>query len=299
MAFGRELMGIKTYNADPADTWSGYFPQPSFGYTVELRKALNIQRYGQNVSSLDRGIEFDQRRCAFKLMVDKEQITEMDKIFSRRGSTNGKYAITTAGATGFYLAGPDRGATGSGSRGTATHIFSLVGNPRYSEMRTNAFGFFEVNLEILIHSAPYNDIRPAPKDFLGDFTFGNVTGIRNPKMSPTQEQAVTRTITMGGENYAVASATDEFTCNMTITTTTGKMAEIVNFIQNERGEGFTIKGGQNYFPWGGHKEGGVYTHRVKLLNSNFIMAHVNVDMWELPLRLWRVPETHTFAGGGL
>jgi len=294
MAFGRETIRIDSYDGQTIT-----LPQPSFGYTVELRKAVNIQRFEQNVSTFDRGIEFDQRRCAFKLLVEPEQITSAGNLFSRRGQEIDKYKIISGNARGFSPAGPDRGGTGSGAGGSTTHIFSLIDNPKYTQMLTNPFGLYEMDLNILIHDAPYRDILPAAKDFLGDFTFGNVTGIRNPKMSPVQEQAISRTVTMGGENYAIASATNEFICNMTITTTAGKMAEIINFIQNERGEGFDIKGGVNYYPWGGHQKGGAVTHRVKLLNSNFIMTHVAPDLWELPVQLWRVADKHVFPGADL
>jgi len=276
-----------TFDGQPTP-WVGSvaLPYPSYGYSVELHKALQVQRFRQNVSAFDRGIENDYRICSVKLLINEEQMKDAGNLLSRRGYKDNKYGIVGGTGDNFYFAGPDITDASATSADNGV-TFRLAENPRYSSMLTNPFGMFNMELKMLFRQPPQRDIPKNNKDIYGSFTFGTVTGIRDPKMMPTQEQAITRTVTRGGRQYEVSSNTDEYTCNMTITTTTDKMAEIVRFIQYERGEGFDIIGGQNHFPWGGHTDGNNTTHHVKLLQSNFIMTHVAPDLWELPVSLWR------------
>jgi len=305
------------------------FPLPSFGYSVEIKKALNIHRFNQGVSAFDRGVEYDRRRCNLKLLIDNNRPEDhpaaqadsrlwrlafelfgvsdgniADVNYSPGGETQRRlFAMKLDEGSGFFPAGPDRGDSG-------VFIFSLVEGPKISEMHTTPFEMYTVEMKIQFHDTPHRPIGILTResvDFLGDFTFGTVHGIRNPQMKPRQDFGYKRAHTLYGEAHPFRTGVTDYTCDMTITTNTGKMGEIVHYIQHERGEGFSIETGKNYFPWGGqykhnnmanqnwieivgpplnYRSEPPYKYDVKLLESNFIATHTNYDLWTLPVQLW-------------
>jgi len=274
MAFGRKETLTITKKNDPNARL--LFPYPSFGYTVELRKALNIQRFAQKVSAFDRGLVHDRRLCAFKLLT--ERVQELEEIF-RPTADNDRYIMCLPDNCGFYPAGPDKGDSGD-------FEFSLAEEVKWGSMLTTPYGMFEVAFNILIHNAPNTNVPASPKEFGGLFDFGGAKGIRSPKIAPTQEFGRAQAITLGGENFSIMTPTAEYLSDITITTNTRKMAEVANVLQNERGEGISIKGHNLYFWWGGLFDTRGREQQVRLLSDNYIFTHISPELWGVTVPLW-------------
>jgi len=273
-------MAIRPYGLS---TPSANMPLPTFGYSVELRLALAIQKVAQSVGAFDRGKVYDQRRCNFNIQATEQQVAALKNVLEReRRNIHGeKFVLTLTSGSGFFPAGADKGDGGE-------FTFSFLENINFSAMKLSPYGFFDISFRILIHDAPTIPVPQAAKDLSGHFKFGTITGIRDPQISPKQDFGVSRSVTVGGEAHTVATPTDELRTDLTITTTTGKMAELANYLQNTaRGGLFTVTPGSKYWLWGGQdSEYGL--EAVRLLSGNFLMTHADYDLWTVPVQLWRV-----------
>jgi len=263
---------------------SAEIPFPTFGYSVELRLALSIQKVAQGVGAFDRGKQYDQRRCSFDIQATEAQIIALRGILeSERRNQHNRFVLTLPQGSGFFLAGADKGDSGE-------FVFSFLENVNFSAMKLSPYGFFDVSFRILIHDSPTILVPQAPRDLSGHFTFGNITGIRDPQIKPTQMGGSLRKATLGGETQVAWTPTDEQRTDLAITTTTGKMAELANYLQNgARGGLFTVTPGSKYWLWGGQADEDDAAN-VRLLSANFLMTHADYDLWTVPVQLWREVE---------
>lgn len=264
------------------DSNVSFVPLPTFGYSVELRLAVDIKKFHQNVSGFDRGIAFDQRRCSFRIMLSENELRQLKNVIDKeRCSKNNRFILILQEGCGFFPAGPDKGDSGE-------FEFSFLENVNFSAMTIDPYGFFYVDFRILIHKAQKTlnfEVVPSETDVEGSFSFGSVNGLRDPLIRPIQDFGSRRQVTLGGEALTTWTPTDEFRSDLIIRTTTGKMAKLASYLQTIRGETFTVTPGRKYWMWGGQgKEFG--EEKVKLLDANFIMTHTDFDLWTVPVQLW-------------
>ncbi|MDR0330104.1 MAG: hypothetical protein LBH93_00100, partial [Chitinispirillales bacterium] len=288
MAFGRRTMGIRQY--DSPTTSAVDIALPSFGYAVELRLALEIKRFSQSVKSFDSGVEYDQRRCPFKIQATENQVYLLKNTLDREHrNTHSKFVLTLARGSGFFPAGPDKGDSGE-------FVFSFLENINFSAMKLNPYGLFDVEFKILIHEAPNPAVSLAKKDLGGKFSFGNVKELSDPQINPTQEFGSKRQATQGGEVFTTWTPTDEFHSDLIIRTTTDKMAALAQYLQAVRGNTFSVYPGRKYWMWGGQGSEwqGSAGERVRLLDPNFIMTHTGFNLWTVPVQLWQEAERREF-----
>jgi len=119
-----------------------------------------------------------------------------------------------------------------------------------------------------------------------DFGIGNVRGLRDPEITPKQEWAVSRAVTLGGKNFDVWWLNDEHTTTLKITGTTKSMAAIISELQRERGNTFILRGGDNFWPFGGARSVNPHEWPVRLLDNTITVVHSDVDEWTTTLQLW-------------
>jgi hypothetical protein len=262
---------------------AGTIAIPSFGYSVELRLALAIQKFSQKVDSFDRGVEHDQRRCTFRIMVTEDQLSGLRSVLGReRSQPDDRFVLTLEQGSGFFPAGPDKGDSGD-------FAFSFIENIKFSAMKLNPYGLFDVEFRIMIHDAPTIAVSQAPKDLGGKFRFGDVVELRDPQIKPVQDFGSRRNETIGGKTSVTWTPTDEFRSDLTIRTSTGKMAELAQYLQTVRGDTFTVWSGRKYWMWGAQGEETAWEdgENVRLLDANFVMTHADRDLWSVPVQLWR------------
>jgi hypothetical protein len=257
-------------------------PPPSFGYTVQLHKALSIQRFNGNIGTFDNGIKYDYRTCEFSLLLDEAQvknmaaILNMDEAYKYDGIS--ELAMTLDGGN-FSPAGPDMGDSGK-------FYVSLVNNQSFSAMRTDYFGMFDCKLNLLFHNLPMPPIRTEPPELYGVWDFGDVRGMRDPERTPAQQYGISRSVTIGGGHSYTRMPTDEYTSVINQRTTTAKAAELLSYLQRVRGNRVTISAKKNYWIFGPDNEmqGDI---DIKLLDNTFIFTHENVDTWRTTIQMWK------------
>jgi hypothetical protein len=219
-------------------------------------------------------------------MVTESQISRLTNVLGReRRNEHNRFRLTLEENSGFFPAGPDKGDSGD-------FIFSFIENIKFGAMKLNPYGLFDVEFRIMIHEAPTITVSQAPKDLGGKFRFGDVVELRDPQIKPVQDFGAQRNTTIGGETSVTWTPTDEFRSDLTIRTSTGKMAELAQYLQNVRGNTFTVWPGRKYWMWGAQ---GLETawgdgESVRLLDANFLMTHVDYNLWSVPVQLWQEVE---------
>jgi len=254
---------------------------PSFGYTVQLTKAVSVRRNIGNVSCFNHGIKNDFRDVEFTLQVDKNEVLLLRYFFDSLkmiSVQNPEFYLKTS--ENFFAAGPDQGDN---------KIFevSLANNPQFSAMMAEPFGFFTCKMKLTF--ANLEPIIPPSEspEFNASWDFGTVYGLRNPERNPEQEYAAARNNSLSGKPFVKNSFVDEFTTTITQQTTTAKMAELFYFLQAKRTTEFDINMGKNFWLFGPDvQENGKI--EVKLLDNQFIITHIAPDLWSINLRLWHV-----------
>jgi hypothetical protein len=269
-----------TENLGGTSTISVDVPYPTYGYTVQCHKAVDIQRFKNSVGVFDNGIEYDYRTCEFQVLLTDTQITALSALLRNNDAMSDTMQIDLLGR-GFSLAGPDMGDTG-------TFTVSLVNNQSFSAMRTDYFGMFDCKLHFVFHGLPIPPPIKEPPEWGGVYDFGEVVGLRDPERAPTQEYAVTRSVFAGGNSY-VKTPTDEYMSTITQRTTTKKMAELTSYLQRVRGNAVTVRMGKNHWLFGpDNSESG--SVKVKLLDNTITVVHENLDTWKTTIQMWKVPE---------
>jgi len=274
---------------EDSDTAGIQVSLPTFGYTVQLRKALTIQRFIGNVGVFDHNWladsswENDYRTVEFSLLLPESEVRTLSNFFkSLKGPYNNdeyEFVMVIGAESNLFPAGPDYGDGGA-------FKVSMASNHSFSAMRTDYFGMFDCKLHLLFHGLAYQNIRNVPPDIYGVYDFGRVLGLRDPERLAEQEYAVTRNITLGGKASKIHTVTDEHTAIITQRASTAKMAELANYLQSVRGGSITINAKKNYWLFGpdNDMEGIV---KVKLLDNTLTFVHEDFDLWSVKLQLWR------------
>jgi hypothetical protein len=280
-----------TFRRRSGDSTGVQVPLPAFGYTVQVRKALTIQRFLGSVDVHDFGQENDYRTVEFSLLLTEPEVKALSDFFKSvkgpyiKSSNNHEYEFAMAinAGSNFFPAGPDYG-------GNREFMVSMASNHSFSTMRTDYFGMFDCKLHLLFHNLPHIDkkiFEDMPPDTHGVYDFGEVKGLRDPEREAEQEYAVTRNITLGGRATKIHTVTDEYTATITQRAATSKMAELAYYLQRDvRDHSVTIKAKKNYWLFGPDNgmEGKV---NVRLLDNTLTFVHEDFDLWSVKLQLWR------------
>lgn len=271
------------FTATPTDTStpnvSVDVPYPTYGYSVQLHRAISIQRFKNRVGIFDNGIEFDYRTCEFQLLLTNTQVVALSALFR-----NNRYMLEVVRMAllgrGFFPAGPDMGDTG-------TFSVSLANSQSFSAMRTDYFGMFDCKLHLLFHGLHVPPHIKEPKEAFGVYDFGDVEGLRDPERDPAQEYGTTHSVSAGGGYSYVKVPTDEYVSTITQKTTTAKMAELMSYVQSVRGNPINIRARKNYWLFGpdNGEDGDTY---VNMLDNTMTVVHENLDTWKTTLQLWKV-----------
>jgi len=263
-------------------------PPPSFGYTVQLTKAVTIRRNIGNVSAFNHGINNDFRTVDFTLQLNKNDVIKLRDFFdSLKNISSSKNEFYFKTSKNFFAAGPDQ---------PDEEIFhvAIAGNPQFSSMMINPFEFFKCQLRLLFIDLPIIVPLSQNPEPYGSFDFGSVKGLRDPERSPSQDYAAERSNSLSGDHFVKHSFVDEYTTSLSQVTTTLKMAELLYFLQSERTAEITIKAGKNYWLFGPDicESGEI---EVKLLDNQFIFTHEGPDRWRTNINIWHVKKEHDFA----
>jgi len=279
-----------TFMRIPGDNAHVQVSLPTFGYTVQLVKALTIQRFIGNIGVFDQGGHNDYRTVEFSLLLPEPEVKALSNFFkSLKGSYSNadghEFIMSINAGSNFFPAGPDKGDGG-------TFKVSMAGNHSFSTMRTDYFGMFDCKLHLLFHDLNNAIVNNRPSDTHGVYDFGDVKGLRDPEREAEQEYAVTHDITLGGRATKIHTVTDEYTTIITQRASTAKMAELANYLQKKvRGNSITINAKKNYWLFGpdNEMEGSI---DVKLLDNTLTFVHEDFDLWSVKLQLWREREVN-------
>jgi len=269
--------------------YEAIFSMPTYGYSVQLVKAVTIQRFTNNVGAFNNGEWDDYRTVDFSVLLPESEVLQLAEFFKHLknyGYVNEEgsqiFYMSISSGSNFFPAGPDYGDSGR-------FTVSPANNHSFSTMRTDYFGMFDCKLRLLIHGLQRPNSMTSIRELHGSYDFGDVKGLRDPERIAEQDYRTARNITIGGIPSHVQLNESEFTTTIMQRTTTAKMAELAYYLQKIRTDKIPVETKKGYWLFGPDlpESGRMF---VKLLSNEFVFVHEGHDLWSVKIPLW-------YAGG--
>lgn len=256
---------------------------PDYGYSVEIHMAMKrLELSNKKYSYFDAGIANDTTILTIPTMhLNRSEAKDLSDFLldEDTGRTN-EITLDLETDRGFYPAGPHYGDTG-------TFTLKLL-KRNISEMLQDPYLYFKHSFEfVVIPDQSYTLPVLSPE---GSLQIGDVTGLRYPPegFSVKNWYGYEAIAGFGGNVSGIDEKTNSQESHFNLICNHANASNVTDYlIRYGRSSQFTMITQTNYYAFG-IENGSNDTYDVKLADNILKCTHDNFNVWNIPVKLWRI-----------